>query len=115
MGAISVIRSTNLALRFALELCALGALGYWGYRTGARRVAKLTLGIGAPLVAALIWGTVVAPGAAVAVPRPVHLLLQVAFFGLAVAGLIAARRPSLARVLGVAALLNGVLMFIWAQ
>ncbi len=115
MGAISVIQSANLALRFALELSALGALGYWGCRTGTHPAAKLALGIGVPLTAALIWSTVVAPGASIAVPRPVHLLLQVAFFGLAAAGLIAARRPSLAWVFGVAALLNGVLMFIWAQ
>jgi hypothetical protein len=30
----------NLALAFLLELCALGALGYWGVRTGGGPVAK---------------------------------------------------------------------------
>jgi hypothetical protein len=34
----------NLALAFFLELCALGALGYWGVRTGDRLVAKVALG-----------------------------------------------------------------------
>ena len=31
---LEVIKAANLALRFLLELCALGALGYWGFKTG---------------------------------------------------------------------------------
>ena len=34
----------NLALAFLLELCALGALGYWGVRTGGGPAAKVALG-----------------------------------------------------------------------
>jgi len=52
-----VIMSThplNLALRFLLELAALGAMGYWGWtqHDGAWRwIAAL----GVPLIAALLW------------------------------------------------------------
>jgi hypothetical protein len=49
---LEVIKGANLALRFLLELCALGALGYWGFKTGGGLVAKIGLGIGVPLVAA---------------------------------------------------------------
>ena len=31
---LEVIKGANLALRYLLELCALGALGYWGFKTG---------------------------------------------------------------------------------
>jgi hypothetical protein len=34
----------NLALAFLLELCALGALGYWGVRTGGGPATKVALG-----------------------------------------------------------------------
>ena len=39
-----------------LELCALGDLGYWGFKTGGGLIAKIGLGIGAPLAAAVVWG-----------------------------------------------------------
>ena len=35
-----LIKGTVLALRFLLELCALGALGYWGFMTGGARSRK---------------------------------------------------------------------------
>jgi Protein of unknown function (DUF2568) len=46
---MELIKGANLPLRFLLELCALGALGYWGFKTGGALVAKVGLGIGAPL------------------------------------------------------------------
>jgi hypothetical protein len=72
------IKNANLALRFLLELCALAALGYWGFQTGRGPVMSAVLGIGAWL-------------------------------------LTAAGRPSLAWVLALAVVINGVLMYVWAQ
>lgn len=112
---MSLIQNANLALRFILELCALAALGYWGFRTGDGTAGKLALGIGAPLVAAVIWGTLVAPKAPVSVPGPIHVLLQVAVFGVAALALTAAGRPALALVFAVVAVINGVLMYVWGQ
>ena len=54
------VRTANLALRFLLELCALVALGYWGFKTGGGLITKLALGIGAPFRAAVVWGTFLA-------------------------------------------------------
>ena len=65
---LTVIQGSNLALRFLLELCALVALGYWGFHTDRGMGLKLVLGIGAPLLAAVIWGTFVAPKASVQLP-----------------------------------------------
>jgi hypothetical protein len=36
-----VLEGANLALRFLLELAALGAVGYWGWRTGSRLTRPL--------------------------------------------------------------------------
>ena len=49
---MSPAKVANLGLRFALELCTLAALGYWGFRTGSGPLMKLVLGLGAPVVAA---------------------------------------------------------------
>jgi hypothetical protein len=49
-GRPRLLQAANLALRFLLELCALGALGWWGFsRDGA---AGRLLGPGLPVVAA---------------------------------------------------------------
>ena len=51
----------NLTVAFLLELCALAALGYWGLRTASGPATKAALGIGAPLLAAVLWGLFAAP------------------------------------------------------
>ncbi len=84
--------------------------GFPGFQTGRRLIVKLILGIGTPLLAALVWGTFIAPRASVPVPTPVWLLLQLVIFGLAAAG-----RPELALALVVAVVLNGALMYVWRQ
>ena len=52
---LELIKDLNLALRFILELCALVALGDWGFKTGSGALAKIALGIGTLLVAAVVW------------------------------------------------------------
>lgn len=101
-----------MALRFLLELCALGALSYWGFKTGGGALAKIGLGIGVPLVAAAVWGTFLSPQAPVQVFGLLVLLLQVLIFGAAAAGLLATGHPTLALVFGVIVVLNAVLMYI---
>jgi uncharacterized protein DUF2568 len=98
-----------LAVRFGLELAALFALGYWGITTGDGAVSKTILGLGAPLVAAVLWALFVSPKARFQSP-----LLKVAFelvvFGAAALALVEADRVSLAIVFAVVALIDGVLV-----
>ena len=56
----ALIEDANLALSFLLEPCALGALGYWGLKTGSGALARIGVGIGAPLAAAVVSGPFVA-------------------------------------------------------
>jgi hypothetical protein len=110
-----LIKGANLALRFLLELCAVGALGYWGFKTGGGAVAKIILGIGAPLLAAVVWGTFLSPRAAFALPGALVLLLQALVFASGVAGLAATGYSELALVFGVIVVVNAVLMYVWGQ
>ena len=112
---METIKLANLALRFLLELCALAALAYWGFKTGESVVAKSGLGIGAPLLAAVVWGTFVAPGAPIQAPGFLRLVLELVVFGLASAALYSAGRPTLAWVLMLAFVINRVLMYAWGQ
>ncbi len=110
-----ILQSANLLLRFLLELSALAALGYWGFHTADGFGAKLSLGLGAPLIAAVVWGVFVSPKAAVPLSTPLWLLVQAGVFGAAIAALLASGHPLLAWALGLAVVLNGALMYVWKQ
>jgi hypothetical protein len=91
-----MLTTANLTLRFLLELAAIGALGYWGFRSGSGPLTKAALGLGAPALAIVLWGTFVAPKANVAVADPVRLLLSLAVFGAAALALYATRQEAIA-------------------
>ena len=112
---MSAVEDANLALRFLLELCALAALGYWGWHAGASRAARLGLAVGAALAAAVVWAVFVSPGRPVDPPAPFRFALELAVFGAAAAGLLAAGRPRLAAALVLAYAANRALMAAWGQ
>ena len=106
----------NVTLRFVLELCALGALGYWGFTTGSGTLGKVLLGLGAPILAAVLWGMFVAPKAAHPLHDPAKLLVELVVFGAAAAGLYAAGQPYWAVALLVVYGINrGLLVWLGAM
>ena len=104
----------NEGLRFLLELAALASLAYWGFAEQGGAVQWL-LGLGAPLVAATVWGTFVAPKASRPTVDPVRLLLEVAVFGAGAVALVAAGAETLAVVLAALAALHLALTFVFGQ
>ncbi len=112
---LEVIKGANLLLRFLLELCALGALGYWGFNTGSATITKEVLAVGAPLVAAVVWGTFLSGRAPVELPWGVVLGLQTLVFASAAAGLVVTGHRTLALVFVVIVVINAVLMYVCNQ
>jgi uncharacterized protein DUF2568 len=112
---MEIIKFANLALRFLLELCALAALGYWAFQAGDTLLVKIALAAGAPLIAAIVWGAFIAPRASVPVPTWLWLVLQVAVFGCAATGLVAAGQRTLAVVFVLAVLINCALLYVCGQ
>jgi hypothetical protein len=110
-----MIKYVNLALRFLLEICALLALGYWGFHTGKSLILKIVLGIGTPLMVAIVWGMFGSPGAPVKLSASFHLLLEFIIFGLPVVALYVAGKPGLSLVFGLTVVINRSLMYIWKQ
>lgn len=97
------MRLFNDGLAFLLELLALVALAYWGFRTGDGLALKFVLGIGAPVLAAVVWGLFAATRATFGLAWPGVLLVKVIVFGAAVVALIAAGQLVLGIVFGVLA------------
>jgi hypothetical protein len=105
---VSGLRGVTLTVRFLCELAMLAALAYWGFIVGDG-IGAWVLGVGAPLVAAVVWGAWVAPKARWPVPIPVRVVIELVLFGVAVGALAVAGQPVLAVVLGVAALVTSLL------
>jgi hypothetical protein len=88
----------NLALRFALELCILAAVGRWGWMQGG--AARWALAVALPLAAAALWGVFRVPndGGAplVQVGGAVRLAIEALLFAAATAALIGAGHRRLA-------------------
>ncbi len=56
---VSRLPGATVTVRFLCELAMLAALAYWGFTVGDGACAWV-LGIGAPLLAAIVWGAWVA-------------------------------------------------------
>jgi Protein of unknown function (DUF2568) len=89
-GRPSALRSVNLAVRLLCELGLLVALGVWGFHVGSGTAAKVALGRGAPLLAAVIWGLWLAPASRRRLADPARLVVEVLLFAAGAAALAAA-------------------------
>jgi hypothetical protein len=106
------LKNANLLLAFLLELGVLVALGYWGFSTGSSTLAKIGLGIGVPVLAIIIWGMFGAPRSDWQLQGIWYILLQIVFFGSAVAALYATGQRTLALLFALIFLVNTALVHI---
>ena len=112
---MELLKNINLALIFLLELCMLAALGYWGFTLDQGLAIRVGAGLGVPVLAAVVWGVWMAPRAAHPLPEPLHLIVELIIFGLAIAALYAAGRPWLALIFGIVYVINVALRYVWRQ
>jgi len=112
---MDILKTVNLALRFLLELCLLFALGYWGFTSMQGWPLRVVVGIGAPLLIAVIWGIFIAPKATMRLDEPWRLILELVICGLAVAALVSVDRSGWAWTLGGLFILNRLLLSLWRQ
>ncbi|WP_236795946.1 YrdB family protein [Amycolatopsis sp. GM8] len=100
------MRLVNEGLAFLLELLALAALAYWGFATGDGTTWKIVLGVGAPVLAAVVWGLFAAPRATFGLPIAGILVVKAIVFGAAVAALVVTGNPVLAVIFAVLVVAN---------
>ena len=79
----------NLMIRFILELLALAAVGFWGWKS-FDGTFQYIFGIGLPILMMVIWGSFAVPDdpsrsgkAPVPVPGSIRLVIEFLFFALA--------------------------------
>ncbi|RKT18809.1 uncharacterized protein DUF2568 [Streptomyces sp. 1114.5] len=95
------LTAVNGGLAFGLELAMLAALCYWGFKTGSSLGTRLLLGLGAPALAAGIWGLFLAAGGPrFRLPLAAEIVLKLVVLGSAALALHATGRTALAAVYG---------------
>jgi hypothetical protein len=110
---MEILKTANLGLSFLLELCMLAGLGYWGFKTGQGWGVKVLLGIGAPLLAAAVWGVFAAPAARTRLKGFSLALLEIFLLGSGAAALYFAGQNRLAWIYAAALVINRILWVIW--
>jgi hypothetical protein len=112
---MDILKGLNLLVRFLLELCMLAAVGYWGFTTQSGWVMKIILGIGLPLLMAVIWGLFLAPRATHPLRGVTRELLELLLLGSGAVALFANGKPTLGWVYTSTLIVNKVLLILWKQ
>jgi hypothetical protein len=102
------------SFRCFLELAALASLAYWGFHEFGG-VVQWLIGLGAPLLAAVVWGRFMSPKASHPVFDPLRLVIEAAVFGAGVVALFAADATGVAVVLLVLVVVHLALTFALDQ
>jgi hypothetical protein len=112
---MSLLPNLNLVLRFFLELCLLAALGTWGFGVEGNWVTRLAIGLGLPLLAAILWGLFVAPRARQRLGEPWRLALEMFLFSCGALCLSAVGRHTLGVVFLSLFIIHRLLYLAWHQ
>ena len=99
----------NEGLAFLLELVALVLLAVWGFKTGSNIAVHILLGLGAPALMIVVWGSFAAPRARFQVSMAAVLAVKFVVFAAATAAGYAAGWHAVAIVFGVVASVNSVI------
>lgn len=100
-----VYRSLMLLTLFLLELCALAALSWAGFSLNAPLGVRIALGVGLPLLGAVVWGLFAAPRAKVRLSPGAVTTVKVIVYGAATLALFAIGHELLAVAFPVVVLL----------
>ena len=110
---MDILKTINLAVRFLLEICVLIAVGYWGFKSGSGWFLKILLGIGVPVLIAVLWSMFGAPKANFQLQGLLLLVLEFLVFGSGIAALYVTKNYPLAWGLAAILLINRIVMSLW--
>jgi hypothetical protein len=115
INALETLKVVNAALAFFLELAMLAVFSYWGFHGEKNILAKWFLGIGTPLVVAILWGVFLSPNAEYRLDITAGTVLSLVLFSIAVMALYQTNHPALAIALASIVIVNQIFLFLWKQ
>ena len=112
---MDALKMLNLAVRFFLELCMYAAVGYWGFKTHSSWVLKILLGIGLPVLMAVLWGTFLAPKATRPLSGASFLTLELILFASGAFALFASGKPNPGWIYTIVLVINKIVLTVLKQ
>jgi hypothetical protein len=106
---MDILKTLNLLIRFFLELCMLAAVGYWGFTTGSGWFMKALLGMGLPILIAVLWWL------AWRLSGLSRLVLELTLLSSGAVALFLSGRPGLAWIYTAILVVNKALLVLWKQ
>lgn len=103
--------NANDVVAFLVEIAALAVLCAWGFQAVGSTALRLLLGLGLPLLAAVVWGLVAAPRARFQVPA-LRLVTKLVVLGGAAVASFAVLPLGLAVVFAVVVAVNLTLVYV---
>jgi len=112
---MKILKAINLAFSFFLELAMLASFCYWGFLSQNNVWLKWGLGLGMPLIIAILWGFTLAPKANRRLKLREGIILSFGLFCLAALALYLSDYPMLAIFMITISLINRLLVLLWQQ
>ncbi|MEJ7678681.1 MAG: YrdB family protein [Segetibacter sp.] len=109
------IKFINSVIAFALELCMLFGLSYWGYQNSNHNFLKYLFAIALPLIAAILWANFAAPKSKTRLANPYRTLFKLWLFITTAFLIYEPGHLQLAIIFGAVALLNEIVAFLLNQ
>jgi hypothetical protein len=100
----------NIGLRGIIEMGIVLAIGYWGFHAVEANIARILLGIGAPLAVFGFWGLVDFHEAGRRA-ESLRLIQELVVTGLAAVRLFVAGQPALAWAMGLLSVVHHALVY----
>ena len=107
--------TSNLVLRFVLELTGIAALGYAAFQVPDNAILRVLAGISASALLIGVWAIVVAPNASNNLDQPQRDLVGTVLLLMAAGALALAGEETLALAFGALVLLNTAFLFAFGH
>jgi Protein of unknown function (DUF2568) len=111
---VAALRTSNLGLKFGVELGAIASLGYWGASLNGSLLSVVMMVL-APATMIVLWGRFAAPHASRRLSPKARIPFELTILLLAAVALLAAGEGALAVVMAVVVLLNALLLSALGQ
>jgi hypothetical protein len=114
LAGVELIKGANLLVRLGVELAALAALCYWGFSSFTGDLSFI-VGLGAPLLLALVWGMAISPRSLAPLPTRVNFFIGTGLLLLAALALGTTGEVGRAIAYGAVIVVNAALILAWGQ
>ena len=110
---MKALKALNLALKFLLEIAMLAAFCWWGFSLSYGWPIRISAGVGLPVLAAIVWGLLMAPRAKWRLKGVSFHAMEIVLFGLA--ALAVSRWWQLSVAFAAVYIVNKILLIVWKQ